>query len=481
MLNYTISKIHGKSEPIPRHQLRSIQEYLKSDYTSRVCLLQGLRRTGKTTLLEQSINWLIESKQCEASDILYIAAEQGGDDMMKGLYKALSTTTCDYIFIDEITTFVDFLQKCSELYNYTRVYNKHIVITGSNLPMLYLAQMDALYDKVVKIDVTPLSFYEQCLFFNGDAPVTPEIYTQYEETGGFFSGMDLPKYLQVSLAHCIVDTLRRDKGMSNGDWISEDSICRKYTSSEWMKIIDSISICGVGGHSNLVDLKYKLESDHELVFNSIGVTPEFYSVARSYAEHPVIYTGSPVAEAVSVIFRFLQSCGYIHLLNNVSYASSSSKTLNCYLGIPCIARMYGVRLVRVLGIQTGFSVVEWLTAGCGISNYNLAHPNANLHYWDEMVPDTGKYVKCELVVTDTNNFIPVSNSGEAIEFSPSNQSKVSGVHFFKDMHPELRIRSCIKVERHEMASWVYRLGSTLYATGAPVQNLSGKQETTAFK
>ena len=55
-----------------RDCFRQLQQFLESDETDRVCLVFGLRRTGKTTMLRQSV---LKMTSEQASKTAYIKAK----------------------------------------------------------------------------------------------------------------------------------------------------------------------------------------------------------------------------------------------------------------------------------------------------------------------------------------------------------------------------------------------------------------------
>ena len=79
----------------------SLLTFLYGKITPRVCSIYGLRRTGKTTLLQQAIR---EMKSDDFKKAAYIKAKKGQSmSMLDRDMKKLHDNGYLYIFIDEIT------------------------------------------------------------------------------------------------------------------------------------------------------------------------------------------------------------------------------------------------------------------------------------------------------------------------------------------------------------------------------------------
>ena len=90
-----------------------IQDYLYSKTLDKVCLIYGLRRTGKTTMLRQC---LYEMKETEFNRSVYIKATV--NDTMEKLNKDLKLLRelgIKFVFIDEVTLISDFIESAAIL------------------------------------------------------------------------------------------------------------------------------------------------------------------------------------------------------------------------------------------------------------------------------------------------------------------------------------------------------------------------------
>ncbi|MCD7712859.1 MAG: AAA family ATPase, partial [Firmicutes bacterium] len=90
---------------------QQLYQYINSDLTDRVCLIYGLRRTGKTTMLRQAI---LEMTTEQFSETVYIKTRS--TDTMAALNRDLNKLFelgYQYIFIDEVTLMADFIDSAA--------------------------------------------------------------------------------------------------------------------------------------------------------------------------------------------------------------------------------------------------------------------------------------------------------------------------------------------------------------------------------
>ena len=88
--------------------LHAIQEFLNSDNDSRVLILYGLRRTGKTTVMQQTIAGLTNEQFHQAA---FLQVKSG--DTLASVnqdMKQLQSQGFHYVFLDEVTLMEDFIE-----------------------------------------------------------------------------------------------------------------------------------------------------------------------------------------------------------------------------------------------------------------------------------------------------------------------------------------------------------------------------------
>ena len=135
-----------------------IQDYLYSKTLDKVCLVSGLRRTGKTTMLRQC---LYEMKETEFNRSVYIKATV--NDTMEKLNKDLKLLRelgIKFVFIDEVTLIRDFIDSAAILSDIYSAMGMKIVLSGTDSLGFWLAVHEELYDRAVMVHTTYIPFAE---------------------------------------------------------------------------------------------------------------------------------------------------------------------------------------------------------------------------------------------------------------------------------------------------------------------------------
>ncbi|MCF0237614.1 MAG: AAA family ATPase, partial [Sphaerochaetaceae bacterium] len=122
------------------------------------CIIYGLRRTGKTTLIKQLILSMSEE---DFSRTVYIKATV--QDTMKGLNRDIRKLyECGkrFIFIDEITLISDFIENAAILSDLYCAMGMKIVLSGTDSLGFWLSSYGELYDRAVMVHTTYIPFAE---------------------------------------------------------------------------------------------------------------------------------------------------------------------------------------------------------------------------------------------------------------------------------------------------------------------------------
>lgn len=135
-----------------------IPQYLYGNVRTRVCVVYGLRRTGKTTMLLQAI------------------ADMSGEDFAKAAYIKLRTVdemdqlTRDldrlyqagyrYIFLDEVTLMEDFIDSAALLSDIYVPMGMRIVLSGTDSLGFWFARDNELYDRERTFHTTFIPYRE---------------------------------------------------------------------------------------------------------------------------------------------------------------------------------------------------------------------------------------------------------------------------------------------------------------------------------
>lgn len=141
-----------------RDCFKQLQKYLNSDSTDRVCLIFGLRRTGKTTMLRQAV---LKMSSEQAAKTAYIKAKK--TDTMVAINRDLEKLLelgYENIFIDEITLMPDFIDSAALFSDIYATQGIKIVLSGTDSLGFWFALHQELYDRAVTIHTTFIPFKE---------------------------------------------------------------------------------------------------------------------------------------------------------------------------------------------------------------------------------------------------------------------------------------------------------------------------------
>ena len=139
----------------------TLQKFVNGSYDGKICILYGLRRTGKTTLLFQMLSELPIEKTA------YIKV-QTIDDMSRLTkdLKVLFELGYRYVFIDEITLLSDFIDTAAVLSDVFSMMGMKIVVSGTDSLGFAMANRDELYDRSVTIHTSFIPFREYARLLN---------------------------------------------------------------------------------------------------------------------------------------------------------------------------------------------------------------------------------------------------------------------------------------------------------------------------
>lgn len=135
-----------------------ISSYLYGKPADKVCLVYGLRRTGKTTLLKQLI---LDMKEEDRKQTIYIKA-RGGEtiaDLNKDI-KLAREQGIKFFLIDEITLLEDFIDNAALLSDVYAVQGLKFVLSGTDSLGFYFVESEELYDRTVTVHTTFIPYKE---------------------------------------------------------------------------------------------------------------------------------------------------------------------------------------------------------------------------------------------------------------------------------------------------------------------------------
>lgn len=187
--------------------------YLTSDSPqSKVCVLYGLRRTGKTIIMKQCALSLPEKKKNKA---LFITCST--ESKIKDLKKILNGKIEEgyrYFFIDEITYAEDYQKIGEVLANcYVGGNNVRIVISGTESLGLFLPTKNLQYNRSLMIHTTYISYgeYSRLIKCEGiDDYISKGSILVPDEFSNYYSVHD---YIETSVVENIINSLEKSEGI----------------------------------------------------------------------------------------------------------------------------------------------------------------------------------------------------------------------------------------------------------------------------
>jgi len=167
-------------------------EIFKNIKSKEIIFLTGLRRIGKTTIMMQIINQLLE-KNIKPADILFVRLDSFNlleftiHQVIEEFRKIHKKSSSDffYLFLDEVSSRDNFEQELKSIYD-----NENIkVICSSSIATLMQDKKAKLTGRIKTIEVMPLDFKEFLLFkkasiSKGDSAKLESYFRDYLRIGG---------------------------------------------------------------------------------------------------------------------------------------------------------------------------------------------------------------------------------------------------------------------------------------------------------
>lgn len=141
-----------------RDAFPSLVRFLSGVRESRVFILYGLRRTGKTTMLQQAVASLPVDEFDRAAYVQVTGSDTMAD--VNADLEKLRGAGCRYVFIDEITMMEDFIDGAALLADIHAPLGLKIVLSGTDSLGFWFSLGDALYDRAYVMHTTYIPFRE---------------------------------------------------------------------------------------------------------------------------------------------------------------------------------------------------------------------------------------------------------------------------------------------------------------------------------
>ena len=424
MKNIPLTEFHTKvsagekliemTESVKRYEKRNcfnaIQKFLSMPSEPRVCVIYGLRRTGKTTMLYQAIR---DMSPDELSKTVYIKARP--EDTIADLDKDLTLLYDNgirYAFIDEITLMKDFIDSAAVLSDIHAAMGMKIILSGTDSLGFWLAANQELYDRAYSIHTTfiPFAEYSRLLKkddideyiryggtlragetdFDDEDLLAEESAFRDDESTRRYIDTAISKNIQHSLACCedggqfrhlytlykaneltsainriiedmnhrfILEVLTRDF-KSNDLRLSAKNLRKDSNLDEHRRILDDIDIDTVTGRlKEILEIRNREEQ-------TIGITDTHIEEIKEYLKaldliyYTTVETTIPGAEAYdNIVFtqpgmRYCQAQALVHSLMKDSVFKEQGETVRNYVCDRILDEVKGRMLEDIVLMET---------------------------------------------------------------------------------------------------------------------------------
>jgi len=141
-----------------RKILPDIMKFLRWKTEGRVCLVYGIRRTGKTTLLQQAV---LEMTDEERSQAAYFKVRDGETlDAVARKLDALEAAGIRYVLVDEVTLASDFIDGASLFSDVYAMSGMKIVLSGTDSLGFWMSINQELFDRAYLFHTSFVPFGE---------------------------------------------------------------------------------------------------------------------------------------------------------------------------------------------------------------------------------------------------------------------------------------------------------------------------------
>ena len=266
MIRRDITKfdIQDKKE---RYAVSKVREFINGNKATEgfILVLYGLRRTGKTTIMEQALNGLKE-EQCAFYEV-------DETDSLMDIQNVIIDTKqqgVNIICFDEITKASDFITNSSMLPDVFAKEGMKIIVTGTDSLCFHFASYNELFDRTIRIQTTYIPFAEHC-----DVLETNDV-DDYIQFGGLMRKgepeerivhdyLSASKYLDSAVSRNIATSIKKNP---------EDNSLEKLSIKEIQTIIEKMVeiYSGTFSTKNMQDKLKKVTIDVplKLLSNLIG-------------------------------------------------------------------------------------------------------------------------------------------------------------------------------------------------------------------
>ncbi|MBQ2881012.1 MAG: AAA family ATPase, partial [Clostridia bacterium] len=197
-----------------RDLYQRLSDYVFGEHQDKVFILYGLRRTGKTTLIRQSILDMTP-EQLKKTAFIQIKSQDTLADINSDL-RYLESQGYKYIFIDEVTLMEDFIEGASLFSDIYASSGMKIVLSGTDSLGFIFTEHEQLYDRCIMLHTTfiPYREFERVLGINGVGEFIRYGGTMsmsgknYNENSSFATKKKADEYVDTAIAKNIQHSLK---------------------------------------------------------------------------------------------------------------------------------------------------------------------------------------------------------------------------------------------------------------------------------
>jgi predicted AAA+ superfamily ATPase len=164
-----------------------LQRLLELKDQNLIKVVTGVRRSGKSTIMEAFKNELIESGVAK-QNITFLNFEERENlhltewsVLYDEIYKSVSVNNKHYVFLDEVQLVKDFEKLINALFSKKII---DLYVTGSNAYLLSSELATLLTGRYIAINVQPFSFVEYSLAYSNEKN-TDRLFRQYINSSSF--------------------------------------------------------------------------------------------------------------------------------------------------------------------------------------------------------------------------------------------------------------------------------------------------------
>jgi len=306
---------------------------MQSDNNRKVCCLYGLRRTGKTVMMEQEI------KKLGSDNCVLIRCEEG--DYIYGLKKAMQEyKDVKNIFVDEAAIMYDFIEASAFLADHYAASGAKVVLAGTDSLSFLLARSNALYDRAEFLHTTYIPYAEYNYVLGKDIMSYIKYGGTLSQDNVFYNTQKLNEYSNSAIVYNLIHSLEkweagRNVGLVNLGEIPDtelpafiNKVIETHNRSFLMKVMkDDL-------HSHDLSSLARLISSNNIVDDLFICTKELEDRIRRYLdikENPLGKVNEQARrtiidylEKMDVLYHIPQTEEYIFTQTGMRYCQSSA-------------------------------------------------------------------------------------------------------------------------------------------------------------